>query len=244
MPQNQDKTRTVITVLDERVGLPYSAQLQAGANITLIPGPGSLTIAAAGALALTQEFLTGQPEPTLVNSRELLAGTGVAFDDTTPGQRLITATGMLGVLKLVDTARNSTIVPANDPELVFPVVPAGLYQFSLGLLTSCSAGSGGGIRWTLAFSSPPVGEQNISVFQTLAAPGLAATSFLGGTLRTYASPVLSTEPATASFRSQTALGIFLLPAISSVSFSWAQNTSVLVDTIVQAGSAMSLIRVA
>lgn len=79
--------------------LPAGRVLTAGANITLTDGGagGALTIAASGGgggAPTTATYLTATNETgTLANSRQLLAGTNVTFDDATPGQRTVNATG-------------------------------------------------------------------------------------------------------------------------------------------------------
>ena len=47
----------------------------------------------AGVDSLTQSFVTANAEPTLVNSRELIAGTNVTLDKTIPGQLTVNSSG-------------------------------------------------------------------------------------------------------------------------------------------------------
>lgn len=67
MPNNADKTRTALTRLDERVGLPYSAFLAAGSGITLTfdqaAGTYTISAAAGGVGSFTAFSITGVLTP-------------------------------------------------------------------------------------------------------------------------------------------------------------------------------------
>jgi hypothetical protein len=93
MPQNQDKQRRLLTFGDERLGLPQSLPLIAGAGITLTETASGLIVVGGGASAAA-EFLTGADESvSLPNSRQLLAGANVTFDDTVANARTINVAG-------------------------------------------------------------------------------------------------------------------------------------------------------
>lgn len=96
MPTNQDKTRSTVTVDDERVGLPYSARLVAGAGITLTldQALGTYTIAAGAggggsftSLALTGILAPAQlPDATTENwNPGVIAGAVARVEFTTAG---------------------------------------------------------------------------------------------------------------------------------------------------------------
>jgi len=104
-----------------------------GSNVTLTvaddagDGEVDVTIAAASGAPTTETYLTDADETgTLPNSRRLLAGTDVSFDDTTPGERTINVTPTTqkrGCVLVFCIAFTPLAIGADRGELTVPYDP-------------------------------------------------------------------------------------------------------------------------
>lgn len=135
MAQNMDKSRRVITLDDERAGLPNSLPLAAG-TYTVNPD-GSITIGSTVTPApADQTFLTVTNQlASLANSRRLEAGSNITLDISVAGVMTIAAGSsgptILRAFKAANTSRSNTAVESNDPDLAFAAVPVGTYKLEM-----------------------------------------------------------------------------------------------------------------
>lgn len=125
-----------------------------------IPGPpGPTGSSGGGTLTGNETFLTENDETgTAPNSRQVLPGTNISFDDTTPGERTINASGsapaFTTVFKTSDQSKASDNTRAADPVLLVTMLAN--TKYSIRGMLFVTAGAGGFFGKFSGPSSPTV----------------------------------------------------------------------------------------
>lgn len=104
---------TLYQVIDQLIDLAMRSLVESANNTTVIADDVTGVAADLG-IVKNSDFLTFSDESSLLpNSRELIAGTGVTFDDLTPNQRIINTSGGGAVWSVL------TDGDVIEPELIF-----------------------------------------------------------------------------------------------------------------------------
>ncbi len=147
----------------------------------------------------------------------------VSGNSTVAGNLTVTGVGQQRtVVKPAGTSRNTTVVPASDPDLTFPVVTGATY------LVECVvawANGGGGFRatWSVPAGASMVWTDNDGAGAAAASSTVTFSATTGTTLK----------------------GALVVAATAGdLTLQWAQNTSNAADTTLRGGCYLSLTRVA
>lgn len=146
------------------------------------------------------------------------------------------------VRKASNTSRTTTIVPANDPELVFAVPVAGTYAFSF--ICGIHQGAVGAVGMNIGvnYSGTLGNSQAMSFLQGSATTSGEFVTTVNTTVAAVTNSIGQTNTFTGSLAR--ASGYFVATTTGTFALSWSQNTSSATATVMELGGVLLIQRIA